>query len=68
MAKPKFNYQWERVQRTQIPADETRRQQRNFATFNSHEFIKLCEHLNIKPTTRQASKYNNNKGSVYKSR
>lgn len=33
---------------------------------NSKDFTEKCEKVGVKPTKRQASKYRNKKGSVYK--
>jgi len=66
MAKQKHYHQWERVQRTPKPEGERRRQERNKATFSSKRFVDLCHSAGVPPTTRQASKFNNQKGAAYR--
>jgi len=66
MGKKKENHQWKRVVGTPPTEDNQRRFENNKKTLSNKTFIDTCNHLNIPPTKRQTSKYNNKKGIVYK--
>lgn len=66
MAKKKENYQWERVVGTPPTTDNQKRFENNQKVLKNKLFLDTCSNLNIEPTKRQASKYNNKKGIVYK--
>lgn len=62
------NTMWTRVKRTPVPEKELKARETNQNVLNSQQFKTLCSILSIQPTKRQASKFNNNKGLVYKNR
>ena len=62
----KLNWQWDRVRATPPTKDNQLRRKRNKATLKNKLFLTICKNLNIKPTTRQASKWNNKKGLAYR--
>lgn len=67
MAKQKFNHQWYRVIATTPSKDELMRMKRNRSTLKNKQFVDACARVDTPVTTRQASKWNNKKGSAYKS-
>jgi len=66
MAKKKINHEWDRVKRTPQKEWEKNRMLKNRQVLGSEEFKKVCGECGIPPTKRQASKFNNKKGIVYK--
>ena len=56
---------WVRVIGTPTPADEKYRQEANKSVFKQPDFVKACENAGLKPTKRQASKWNNKHGAAY---
>jgi len=65
--KRKVNHEWRRVQRTETPEAERMRQLRNKSVLGLVGFKTKCEELGLPITKRQASKFNNSKGLVFKS-
>ena len=59
------NHQWERVQRTPISEDQSKRQHQNKATLESKHFTTACNNAGIPATQRQASKFNRWTGLAY---
>lgn len=66
MSKKKENHKWQRVVGTPPTADNQKRFENNKNILKDKLFLDMCTNLNIEPTKRQASKYNNKKGIVYK--
>ena len=60
------DYKWERVRGTAMPEGQKKRQDRNRNVMESPTFEEACEVVDIKPTKRQASKWNNKKGLAFK--
>ena len=60
------DYKWERVRGTEMPAEQKKRQDANKGLMVDAMFVDSCKLANVEPTKRQASKYNNKKGIVYK--
>ena len=56
---------WERVIKTEMPESLVNKINANKSTITNDIFVKSCEAVNIKPTKRQASKWNNKKGLAY---
>jgi len=66
MSKKKFNHQWDRVKKTDLSENETKRQSANKSILTNDVFLNACKLCNINPTSRQASKWNNKKGKAFK--
>ena len=56
---------WHRVTGPNLHPENQEKHLRNKAVLGSEAFIKACEYVGIKPTKRQASKWNNKKGKAY---
>ena len=61
----KTNHQWERVQATLMPKLEFKKYI-NKSIFESDKFSALCIRAGIMKSKRQASKFANQKGRVFK--
>ncbi|MFW6242763.1 MAG: hypothetical protein ACOC2W_01255 [bacterium] len=57
---------WKRVLGPDLDQQKFEREKKNKNIMSNETFLKACEMLGIEPTKRQASKYNNKKGSAYK--
>lgn len=57
---------WERVHGADLDGSRKAKTEKNSNLLKSDYFINLCKHAEVEPTKRQASKYNNKKGSAYK--
>jgi len=72
MSKRKINVKWQRVVGTGQDENEKKKMLANQETIKSKVFIDACElcktrlGIEIKPTERQASKWNMKKGLAYK--
>jgi hypothetical protein len=65
MARKKENHQWVRVRGT-VDGMKVERTKKNDHTLKNEIFLQSCERVGIKPTRRQASKWNNKKGAAFK--
>jgi len=66
MNKQKVSAQWERVHGVGLHPWEEDRSKRNQQILKDQVFCETCNRAGIKPTRRQASKWNNGKGKAYK--
>ena len=62
----KTNHQWERVQATPMPELEFKKYILNKSIFENDKFGALCIKAGIMKSKRQASKFANQKGRVFK--
>jgi len=62
----KLNHQWQRVTGNDLDINKKDRQQRNESILTNKNFVDYCNTLNLKVTRRQAFKWVNKKGLVYK--
>jgi len=61
---------WERIHNTRNYKSESQvnKEVANKSVLKNEIFLKACEYSGIKATTRQASKWNNQKGLAYKNK
>ena len=67
MMKRKIQYEtWKRVTGPDLDPFNEKRRRANNRILKSETFLRLCSKLGIEATKRQASKFKNKKGLVYK--
>lgn len=59
------NRAWERVTGPDLDQGKAKRADANKSVLGSGNFKSACSAMNIEPTKRQASKWNNGKGLAY---
>lgn len=64
----KLNHQWVRVSGPNLDQGNELRNKKNVSRLADPKFIDACKRINIEPTKRQASKWNNKKGIAYANR
>ena len=64
-SKKKNGKQWNRIDGPNLHPDEKERADKNKSIMVNDIFCKACKKTGVKITKRQASKWNNKKGSVY---
>jgi len=62
----KKDYQYERIHGPDLDPENAVRAERNKKTLDNTIFIEACNKAGIKPTRRQAGKWNNKKGIARK--
>jgi len=66
MGKRKVNVMWDRVSGKDLDPKNAIRAERNKNTMRDETFLDACKAVNVEPTKRQSSKYNNKKGMAYR--
>ncbi len=65
-SKKKAGQQWDRVSGEDLHGFNVGRANKNKSIMTNDIFIQACKKVNLMPTKRQASKWNNKKGLAYK--